>query len=124
VPEKISQGALANAKIKDTSIGFHIRAGAIHGWILRRHQDSGNLTIDHYDPSSDKPDICFHFSGMTLSSLIQNKMHLHRALLMREVEVEGNLFQLWKIVAAIDRFLREHPISVQDIPSQIEVLQD
>ncbi len=91
---------------------------------FRRNQGSGELTVDNYDPSSDKPDICFHFSGMTLSRLIQNKMLLHRALLMREVEVEGNLFQLWKIVSAIDKFLRENQISVQDIPSQIEVLQD
>jgi hypothetical protein len=124
VPEKISQGALANSKINDVSIGFHLRAGSIHGWLLRRSPSSGELTIDLFDPSSDKPDICFHFSGMTLSRLIQNKMHLHRALLMREVEVEGNLFQLWKIVAAIDKFLRENPISGQDMPTQIEVLQD
>jgi putative sterol carrier protein len=124
VPEKISQGALANARIDDVSIGFHLRAGAIHGWILKRNQATADLTINQFDPGSGKPDICFHFSGMTLSRLIQNKMHLHRALLMREVEVEGNLFQLWKIVSAIDKFLRDNPISGQDIRSQIEVLQD
>jgi len=121
VPEKISAGALSSARIHDVSIGFHLRAGAIHGWILRRNSVTGDLTVDQLDPTSDKPDILFHFSGMTLTRLIQNKMHLHRALLMREVEVEGNLFQLWKIVAAIDKFLRDNPISNQDVPQQAEV---
>ena len=124
VPEKMAQGALANVRINDSVIGFHLRAGAIHGWILRRNSATGDLTIDRFDPSTDKPDILFHFSGMSLTRLIQNKMHLHRALIMRDVEVEGNLFELWKIVAQIDRFLRDNPISGQDLSKQMEAVSD
>ncbi|MBU6451980.1 MAG: hypothetical protein KGS72_09405 [Cyanobacteria bacterium REEB67] len=124
VPEKIALGALSSARINDATIGFHLRAGAIPGWILRRNTASGELTVDQFEPATDKPDILFHFSGTTLARLIQKKMLLHRALLMREVEVEGNLFQLWKIVSEIDKFLRDNPISGQDLPTREEVRQD
>lgn len=115
VPEKINQGALTGAKLNDTAIGFHLRAASLHGWILKSNSDSGKPEIKSFDPSFDKPDICFHFSGMTLARLIQNKMLLHRALIMKEVGVEGNLLQLFRIAGTIDKFLKENPLAGQDL---------
>jgi hypothetical protein len=115
VPERIEQGALKEAKINGTSIGFHLRAGSIHGWLLRS-KANGEPEVVPFDPSLDKPDICFHFSGMTLSRLIQKKLLLHRAVLMRDVEAQGNLFQLWRITSTIEKFLRDNPIASKDVP--------
>jgi hypothetical protein len=119
VPERIEHGALKDARINGTSIGFHLRAGSIHGWLLRS-KSNGEPEVVPFDPSLDKPDICFHFSGMTLTRLIQNKMHLQRAVIMREVEAQGNLFQLWRITSTIDKFLRENPIASKDVPGELQ----
>lgn len=58
---------------------------------------------------------------MTLSKLVQNKMLLHRAVLMREVEAEGNLLKLWRLTSIIDKFLKENPLAPSEIPQPVEV---
>ncbi len=120
VPERIEHGALKDAKINGTSIGFHLRAGSVHGWLLRS-RPNGEAEVVPFDPSLHKPDICFHFSGTTLSRLIQNKMQLQRAVIMREVEAQGNLFQLWRITSTIDKFLRENPVVSKDVPELAQI---
>ncbi len=120
VPERIEHGALKDAKINGTSIGFHLRAGSVHGWLLRS-KGTGETEVVPFDPTLHKPDICFHFSGTTLSRLIQNKMQLQRAVIMREVEAQGNLFQLWRITSTIDKFLRENPVVSKDVPELAQI---
>jgi hypothetical protein len=118
LPKRIEQGALKDSKLTGT-VAFHLRAANIHGWLLKCHD--GISEISPYDPSLDKPDICLHFSGMTLSKLVQNKMLLHRAVLMREVEAEGNLLKLWRLTSIIDKFLKENPLAASEIPQPVEV---
>lgn len=121
VPEKILEGALSDAKINGSSIGFKLRASGGRGWILKNAPDGSHPEITVLDPSFDKPDVCFHFSGMTLAGLIQKKIHLHRALLMKEVTVEGNLLQVFKIAGTIEKFLKEYPLTAQDLSkNQVE----
>ena len=113
LPKRIEQGALKDTKLTGT-VAFHLRAANVHGWLLKCHD--GKSEISPYDPSLDQPDICLHFSGMTLSKLVQNKMLLHRAVLMREVEAEGNLLKLWRLTGIIDKFLKENPLAPSEIP--------
>jgi hypothetical protein len=35
---------------------------------------------------------------------------------MRDVEAQGNLFQLWRITSTIEKFLRDNPIASKDVP--------
>ncbi|MBK9203106.1 MAG: SCP2 sterol-binding domain-containing protein [Candidatus Obscuribacter sp.] len=122
VPEKIRQGALKNAKINGTKIGFKLKASSGQGWLLK--SGSGELPeVTHFDPTFDKPDVCFYFSGMTLARLIQKKMHLKKALLMKEVTVEGNMLSVLKVAGTIEKFLQDFPLNPQDlIKSQQESL--
>ena len=121
VPEKIAQGALKNARLNTLRVGFHLRSGSVYGWMIKVDQD-GNPTVSRFDPAlaqpNEKPDITFNFSGMALTRLIQHKMLLHRALLMREIDVEGNMLQVLKLSGTIDKFLKDHPLSARDIPQE------
>ncbi|MFX7825290.1 hypothetical protein ABTK20_23085, partial [Acinetobacter baumannii] len=65
------------------------------GWVLKTSSD-GNVEVEPYNPNV-KPTICFRFSGTTMTKLIQSKLPLHRALLMREVEVEGPLLDALRV---------------------------
>ncbi|MCA0314708.1 MAG: SCP2 sterol-binding domain-containing protein [Candidatus Melainabacteria bacterium] len=122
VPEKLAQGALKHAKINGHKIGFKLRASSFPGWMLKVKPNSENeamLTV--IDPAFDRPDVCFHFSGMTLAGLIQKKIHLSRALLMKEVTVEGNMLQVFKIAGLIEKFLKDFPLSKEDLAkSQVD----
>lgn len=122
LPEKIAQGALKNARLNTLKVGFHLRSGSIYGWMIKVDED-GNPTVSRLDPTTtaqtdEKPDITFNFSGMALTRLIQHKMLLHRALLMREIDVEGNMLQVLKLSGTIDKFLRDNPLSARDIPQE------
>jgi len=122
LPEKIAQGALKNARLNTLKVGFHLRSGSIYGWMIQVDED-GNPTVSRLDPTTmtqtdEKPDITFNFSGMALTRLIQHKMLLHRALLMREIDVEGNMLQVLKLSGTIDKFLRDNPLSARDIPQE------
>lgn len=60
---------------------------------------------------------------MTLARLIQKKMHLKKALLMKEVTVEGNMLSVLKVAGTIEKFLQDFPLNPQDlIKSQQESL--
>jgi len=50
---------------------------------------------------------------MTL--LIQSKLPLHRAVLLREVQVEGPLLQALKVTKIIEQFLKDHPIDSNEL---------
>lgn len=120
VPEKIAQGALNDAKINGSSVGFKLRASSFPGWLLKNAPDGSTPQICVLDPAFDKPDVCFHFSGMTLAGLIQKKIHLSKALLMKEVTVEGNMLQVFKIAGTIEKFLKEFPLTQQDLSKSQE----
>ena len=120
MPEKIAQGALNDAKINGSSVGFKLRASSFPGWLSKNAPDRSSPQICVLDPAFDKPDVCFHFSGMTLAGLIQKKIHLSKALLMKEVTVEGNMLQVFKIAGTIEKFLKEFPLTPQDLSKSQE----
>jgi hypothetical protein len=45
-----------------------------------------------------------------MTQLIQSRLSLHRALLLKEVEVEGPLLQALKVSNMIEKFLRQNPM--------------
>jgi hypothetical protein len=49
-----------------------------------------------------------------MTKLIQSKLPLHRALLMREVEVEGPLLDALRVTNVFEQFLKENPMSSID----------
>jgi hypothetical protein len=52
-----------------------------------------------------------------MTQLIQSKLPLHRALLLREVQVEGPLLQALKVTNIIEQFLKDHPIDAAELSS-------
>jgi hypothetical protein len=80
------------------------------GWVLRSPADEGKVVVERLRHDSERPKILYRFSGATMTQLIQSKLPLHRAVLLREVEVEGPLLQTLKLTNVIEQFLREHPM--------------
>lgn len=119
LPSKFSDHFLKKATAGGITIGFLLKGRNSLGWVLQTAAD-GKTMVDEYNPNV-KPTICFRFSGMTMTKLIQSKLPLHRALLMREVEVDGPLLETLRVSNVFDQFLRENPMNSVDFA---EVLGD
>ena len=86
VPSHFDESLLKKAAMDGTTIGFVLTGADRRGWILKAA--SGNTVVERLDPAGEKPSICFRFSGSTMTRLIQSRLSLHRALLLKRVEVE------------------------------------
>ncbi len=112
LPKHFSEALLRKATTGGVSIGFVLKGRNGLGWVLK--SASGNTVVEPYMAYHGKPSITFHFTGATMTKLIQSKLPLHRALLMREVEVEGPLLDAMRVSNVFDRFLKENPIASVD----------
>jgi hypothetical protein len=110
LPANFDDNFLKKATMRGTSVGFMLKGPDRLGWVLRSPEDSENIVVERLSPEAERPKVCFRFSGATMTQLIQSKLPLHRALLLREVEVEGPLLQALKLTNVIEQFLREHPM--------------
>jgi hypothetical protein len=113
VPTHFDEALLKKATTGGTTIGFVLKGPDRLGWILKAPGGTVDAVVERLDPNGERPKICFRFTGTTMTQLIQSKLPLHRALLLREVEVEGPLFQALKVTQVIEQFLREHPMDAE-----------
>jgi hypothetical protein len=112
LPSKFSDSFLKKATTGGITIGFLLKGKNSLGWVLQT-ASNGKTMVDDYNPHV-KPTICFRFTGTTMTKLIQSKLPLHRALLMREVEVDGPLLDALRVTNVFDQFLRENPMDSVD----------
>ncbi|HEY9772320.1 MAG TPA: hypothetical protein V6C81_00770 [Planktothrix sp.] len=114
VPSHIDEGWVKKVTTGGTTIGFMLKGPDRLGWVIKTaNPDAKEVVVERLDPAGERPKICFRFTGTTMTQLIQSKLPLHRALLLREVEVEGPLLQALKMTNIIEQFLREHPMSAE-----------
>lgn len=115
IPKKLKEGGLEGLTAGGISIGFVVKGGSPDpmGWILKN--PDGTIVIDRYDPAGERPRVCFHFSMATISKIIQSRLGLHRAMLLRDVEVEGPILPTLKVAGILDKFLKEHPVEQERI---------
>lgn len=116
LPELLNQGGLID-KIVDTgkTIAFVLKDNPSLGWVLK--SPDGTHVLERYEPSKETPRISFKFSGQTLLRLIMKKLPLHRALLLREVEMQGPILPALKVANQLDKFLAEHPVEKERLSS-------
>lgn len=119
LPSKIDEALLKKATMGGTSVGFMLKGPDRLGWVLKSPPDNSSVSVERLHHDSERPKICFRFSGNTMTQLIQSKLPLHRALLLREVEVDGPLLQAMKLSNVIEQFLREHPVDA-DVFATVE----
>jgi hypothetical protein len=112
LPSKFSDSFLKKATTGGITIGFLLKGRDNLGWVLQTSSD-GKTMVEGYNPHV-KPTICFRFTGATMTKLIQSRLPLHRALLMREVEVDGPLLDALRVTNVFDKFLRENPMHAVD----------
>ncbi|HEY9784689.1 MAG TPA: hypothetical protein V6D17_04740 [Candidatus Obscuribacterales bacterium] len=116
IPSNFDEGLLKRATAHGTTIGFILKDAESLGWILKSRK--GKAVVERFDPQDEKPRICFHLTAKTMTQLMQCKLPLHRALLLREVEVEGPLLQALRVANAIEQFLKEHPFDQKEFADQ------
>jgi hypothetical protein len=119
LPSKFSDQFLKKATAGGITIGFLLKGRNSLGWVLQTAAN-GTTMVDEYNPNV-KPTICFRFTGATMTKLIQSQLPLHRAMLMREVEVDGPLLDTLRVSNVFDQFLRENPMNSVDFA---DVIQD
>ncbi len=115
VASKFGDSVFKKALTPGTSVGFLLKGANGLGWVVSVNNGVGH--IERFDPTAERPQICFHFTGRTMTHLIQSKLPLHRALLLREVQVEGPLLQALKVTNIIEQFLKDHPIDAAKLSS-------
>ena len=113
MPSKFDGTVLKKAITPGTSVGFLLKGANGLGWVVSAN--NGAPSIERLDATAERPEICFHFTGRTMTQLIQSKLPLHRALLLREVQVEGPLLQALRVTNVIEQFLKEHPIDSKEL---------
>jgi hypothetical protein len=118
VPTQVTDNLLRKATMSGISIGFMVKDANGLGWILSFPH--GKALVQRYERGAAKPRICFSCSGQTMTRLIQSKIPLHRALLLRQVEVEGPLFDALRVTQVLNEFLKDHPINT----AALDVSQD
>lgn len=112
LPELLNTGTLLDKAIaQGHSIGFIIKEASDLRWHVKRNE--GQTVLERYEPSDERPQICFKLSGQALVNLIQSKIPLHRALLMRWVEVEGPVLETLKVTNLVERFFKENPVHAE-----------
>lgn len=112
IPEWLNCGSLLDkAMSQGRSIGFFIKEASDLRWYLKR--DEGQIVLRRHEPSDERPDITFKLTGKGLISLIQSKIPLHRALMLRLVEVEGPILETLKVTNLVERFWKENPVHAE-----------
>jgi hypothetical protein len=118
IPNQFTDKLLRKATMGGTSIGFLVKDSGGLGWILR--SPNGKPVVERFEKGADKPRICFNFSGQTMARLIESKLPLSRALLLREVEVEGPLLDALRVTQVFEKFLKEHPMHAHEISALVD----
>ncbi len=115
VPAHLSGKLLHQIAADGMSIGFKLKDADGLGWILKTEKTAnGKGTKDkilvHRLNDTDKPKICFHLTGDVMASLVQNQLNLHRALLMKKIDIDGPLLDALRVSETLSHFMKEHPL--------------
>lgn len=122
LPELLNTDSLLDKAIaQGQSIGFIIKEASDLRWLLRRTE--GQTILSRYEPSDERPKICYKLTGPALVGLIQSKVPLHRALILRHVEVEGPIVETLKVTNLVERFWKENPVNADKLTDlQVEAV--
>ncbi len=107
LPRELSADIIKEVTRGGTTVGFVIGGDEQISFVLKAQ--SGQVLVQPFDPSIDRPSVCFRFSGGTLAKLVANKLSLAKALLTREVRMDGPLLDGLRVSNALSRFLETHP---------------
>ncbi|MBZ0186043.1 MAG: SCP2 sterol-binding domain-containing protein [Candidatus Obscuribacterales bacterium] len=114
LPVLLNTGGLLDRAIDaGHEIGFLLKEASDLSFVIK--QQGGTSTTSRLEPNAKRPKICFILSGKTLLRLIQSKLPLHRALIMREVVVKGPIIETMKVTNLVERFLKEHPLTSEHL---------
>jgi hypothetical protein len=118
IPSQFPDKLLRRATMGGITIGFLLKDASGLGWVLK--SPNGKPVVERLEHGATKPKICFNFSGQTMVKLIESKLPLSRALLLREVEVEGPLLDALRVTQVMESFLKEHQMSAHELSVFIE----
>lgn len=117
LPKKFTDDLVQEVMQSSATIGFVITGADKLGWVLKAN--NGKALVERLDSDSQPPQVCFRFSGATMTQLIQKQLPLHRALLLRSVEIKGPLLKALRISNVIERFLKEHPLNLAELDTLV-----
>jgi len=114
LPGLLNTGGLMDKAITaGQEIGFQLKEASDLAFVLKTQ--GGESTAQRLSPEAGRPKVCFILTGKTLLRLVQSKLPLHRALLLREVEVKGPIIETMKVTSLVERFLKEHPLTKEQL---------
>lgn len=107
MPAKISLDNFTEVTKGGAEIAFHVESAEPQSFILKA--SNGLPVVEQLDLNKDHPKVSFHFSGETMAKLVQNKLSLPKALLTREVKMDGSWLDAVRISNALSGFLQNNP---------------
>ncbi len=114
LPQFVNTGGFMDKAVKaGKTVGFVVKEASNLGWVVKT--SDGQTVVERYQPANEAPRICFKFSGETLLKMIQRKLPFHRALLLREVDVEGPVFPALQVAGQVEKFLNTHTVDVKTL---------
>lgn len=106
LPNNIDTGLVKEIS-PNAAIGFKVDGSEDLNWILKA--ENGQAVVSPAKEQQQTPQVLFHFTTGGMARLIQRKVSLERALVLREARVEGNPMEILRACNFLKRFIKDHP---------------
>lgn len=109
MPQNANSAAIREVVPEGSGIGFtveQLNAGNLD-WTLRA--ENGHAVMENTQDLSVSPKVRFYFTPSGFQRLVNRKVSLERALVMREARVEGSPIEILKACNFLKRFIKDHP---------------
>ena len=107
LPGEVDSKTIGAISHDGAGIGIKIAEFEHLDWVL--NAENGHVTIKAAKEQDKAPGVRFCFTGKGILRLIQRKVTLERALVMREARVEGHPLEILKSCSFFKKLFREHP---------------
>lgn len=107
IPANMSRSCIKELTKGDTIIGFGIQGNPHLSWLLS--YEGSKCILEPGPLISDRLKVKMLFAMSSLKKVASGELSLQRAVLGRHVKVEGQFLDIIRVLAALDRFIRENP---------------
>ncbi len=107
LPNHIDNGSVKDIGGEQASIGFTLDNSDELNFVLK--SENGHFIVKQAKDDQTKPPVRFHFTTSGLEKLIQRKVSLERAIVLRQAKVEGNPLEVLRACNFLKRFMKDHP---------------
>jgi SCP-2 sterol transfer family len=107
MPSHVDSQTVKQVTADENGIAFKVEDEAGLEWVLKA--ENGSAVVHRFDAEHPEPKVRFYFTPKGMSNLIERKVSLEKALVLREARVEGKPIEVLRACNFLKKFLKEHP---------------